>query len=64
MNIRDEAGNPTQAYWDRYAAIVNAIKAANLKHPHSADIHAYVNMVGRSVDDVVKDWGSSRLNKI
>lgn len=58
----NEKGEATQAYWNRYAAIVNAIKAAGLKHPHSADIHAYTRM-SRSVEDCVKDWGSSRLNR-
>lgn len=59
----DAAGQPTQAYWDRYSAIAVALRDANLQHPMSADLHAYTRMEGRSVADVVADWGSSRLNR-
>jgi hypothetical protein len=36
-----------QAFWNRYQAIVVAIKEAGLKHPHSARILPPIVMVKR-----------------
>ena len=55
-------GQPTQAYWNRYAAIVNGIKEAGFVHPHMADTHAMVRR-NLTVEETVKEWGSHRLNR-